>query len=110
MNTSNIKHFFADLRYLTLFPRRYEARPGMTHADWKDLRAHYAGDMKKLANTHYRWRVITYDDGHKELVYLRVLRGGIVSGGYPGIYRGIIIPRLVKYATYSRMVESRIAF
>lgn len=69
------------------------------------------GDMqKKILSSDFHWRIITYDDGHKELAYLRVLQGGLFSGMYPAIYRGLIIPHRIGHGTFSHIKNIRLAF
>ena len=105
-----LKDILADLRLLVLFPKGYGVR-GSHGADfWRRALQSYGDMEKRLLSSGYRWRVITYDDGRRELAYLRVLSGGVLSGRYPAIYRGLIVPRRVDIVTFTRIKDIRIAF
>ena len=105
-----MKRIASDLRLLVLFPKRYEVR-GSHGADfWRRALQSYGDLEKRLLSTGYRWRVITYDDGHRETAYLRVLSGGVMSGKYPAVYRGLVIPRRIDLETFTRIKDIRIAF
>jgi hypothetical protein len=110
MDKQLMKHYWADLRCFTIFGRRYQAAQGQPFAYWDKVRRDYGLMQKRIADSDLRWRIITYDDGREELAYLRVLSGGIFSGIYPAIYRGILIPRRVTTETYSRIKSIRLAF
>jgi hypothetical protein len=105
-----LKDIIGDLRLLVLFPKRYVARGTHDGAYWRGMTQVYGDMEKRLLSSGYRWRVITYDDGHRELAYLRVLQGGMLSGKYPAIYRGLAIPRRISLETFSRIKDIRIAF
>ena len=110
MKLWEIRNFLSDIKYLTLFPKRYRIPQGKGAQYWRDNGFKYGCMMKKIDGSVYRWRVIEYDDGHKELAYLRVLCNGVFSGGFPAIYRGRIIPHLLTRGTFSRIKKIRIAF
>lgn len=99
-----------DLRYLTLFPRRYDTPQGKDADYWSGVSRRYAKMQKIINSSDYHWRIITYEDGHKELAYLRVLKGGLFSGKLPAIYRGLIIPHKVGHGTFSHIKDIRLAF
>lgn len=105
-----LKDILDDLRLLVLFPKRYDATGSHDRAYWRGVSQMYGNMEKRLLSSGFRWRVITYDDGHRELAYLRVLQGGMLSGKYPAIYRGLVIPRRISTATFSRIKDIRIAF
>lgn len=104
------RHNLADLRYLTPFPRRYKPPGGRPLVFWDKVMSSYGDTQKGLAYSGYRWRVICFDDGRKELAYLKVRAGGLLTGKTPAIYRGIIIPRLLTYATFAHIKSIRLAF
>ena len=99
-----------DLRKLTLFPRRYSCPQGRDHAYWREEGRRYSNTMKALDESWGHWRVIEFTDGHEELAYIRVLRGGLLSGMFPAIYRGPIIPHMIDYVTFSHIKRIRQAF
>ena len=105
-----LKDILDDLRLLVLFPKRYGARGTHTPAYWRGMAQAYGDMEKRLLSSGYRWRVITYDDGHQELAYIRVLRGGMLSGKFPAIYRGLFLPRRIGLETFSRIKDTRLAF
>lgn len=110
MNLGEIKYRLGELRYFHLFPRRYSSPKGMSREDWTRVSREYANMMKRIECSDYHWRVITYDDGRKELAYLRVLRGGLFSGMSPAIYRGPVIPHIIKLGTFAHITNIRLAF
>lgn len=110
MTKIQLQNFFADLRYFTLFPKRYDAPKGQSQEYWRNVTRSYGNMQKRIKWSYFRWYVITYDDGHKELAYIRVLCGGIFSGLSPALYRGIIIPRMIDYSTFARIKDIKIAF
>ena len=99
-----------DIRYLTLFPRSYETPKGRSRCFWGGVDRRYANEMKRLRGSLGHWRVIEYDDGNKELAYLRVLEGGVFSGAYPAIYRGPFFPHRIGYGTFAHIRQIHIAF
>lgn len=105
-----LKDFLADLRLLVLFPKGYGVRGTHDAEYWRRATQSYGDLEKRLLASGYRWRVVTYDDGHQELAYLRVLSGGVMSGKYPAVYRGLVIPRRVDIVTFTRIKDIRIAF
>lgn len=107
---TNMKNIIADLRHLTPFPRRYDAPKGRTADWWRGEMRRYANAEKRIESNSYQWYVIRYDDGHVETARLRVLQGGLFSGMTPAIYRGLIIPRMVEFGTFSHIKELRLAF
>ena len=109
MNTK-FNTILSDLMLLRVFPRRYGTPIGRGNEYWMEVSADYADYEKKLLASDFRWKVITYDDGREELAYLRVLKGGMLSGIYPAIYRGLIIPRRIELGTWARIKKIRTAF
>ena len=107
---TKLRHIIADLRYLTIIPKRYKAPQGKQAYYWSKVMTDYGYEQKRIENSDYRWRVITYDDGHKELAFMRVLKGGIFTGAYAAIYRGLLIPYKVSYGTFSHIESIRLAF
>lgn len=107
---AQLNNIIQDLRHVSLFPRRYDTPKGKDDAYWREKAGDYANYEKVLKASDLRWRVITYDDGHEELAYLRVLQGGPFSGLYSAIYRGIIFPRRIELGTWARIKDIRIAF
>lgn len=105
-----LKSHWADIRYLTLFPRRYKPPKGLSMDCWDAVLRRYCNMEKTISSSSLRWRVIHYDDGRKELAYLRVLQGGLFSGFAPAIYRGVIIPRMVDYGTFAHIRTIELAF
>lgn len=100
----------ADLRHLTIFPRKYTA-PKKKAADyWTGIVKEYKNTEKVLDSSDFHWRVLEFADGHKELAYLRVLQGGLLSGYSSAIYRGLVIPRRIDYVTFSNIDRIRLAF
>lgn len=100
-----------DLHYLVLSPKKYGEPPDLPQETklrgryWRGVMARYANKQKELAQKGFRWHVITFIDGRKELAYLRVLKLGIS----PAIYRGLI-PRLLTTQQYANIKDIRIAF
>jgi len=110
MDKQEFKNFLSDLRYLTLFPRRYRTS-GRRPADyWHSVFKDYKNTEKLLDSSDYHWRVLEFKDGHKELAYLRVLQDGVFSGYASAIYRGLVIPRRVDYPTFANIERIRLAF
>ena len=110
MDKQEFKNFLSDLRYLTLFPRRYRTS-GRRPADyWHEVVRDYKNAEKMLDSSDFRWMVLEFADGPKELAYLRVRQGGFLSGYASAIYRGLIIPRRIDYVTFSHSDRIRRAF
>ena len=105
-----LQNIIDDLRHLTLFPRRYTTPKGRSKAYWGEVDRRYANEMKRIDSSVIRWRVIEFNDGHKELACLRVLKGGIFSGAYPAIYRGPLIPHRISLGTFSHIKNIHLAF
>ena len=105
-----MKRIASDLRLLVLFPKRYGVAGRRDAEFWRRALQSYGDLEKRLLASGYRWRVITYDDGHRELARLRVLSGGVFSGRYPAIYRGVLIPQRIDIVTFTRIKDIRIAF
>lgn len=110
MTKELLKSYLEDLRCVRLFHKRYKPPKNRSRKYWRMIMRRYGNMEKTLLGSDYRWRIITYDDGHKELAYLRVLQGGILSGAYPAIYRGIIIPRRIDYGTFAHIDSIKLAF
>ena len=103
--------FWNDLHYLVLFPKKYgdppdlPQKPKLRGRYWRKVMARYGDTQKKLTQKDFRWHVITFVDGRKELAYLRVLKLGLS----PAIYRGLV-PRLLTTQQYANIKNIRIAF
>lgn len=110
MTKTELSYIIEDIKHLTLFPQRYNAPKGRDEKYWRGVSRSYGNCQKALETSDYRWRMIEYRDGHKELAYLRVLHGGILSGMYPAIYRGLIIPRRIGIGTFANIKEITLAF
>lgn len=108
MKREEIKDFLADLRRLAVFPRRCAPPKGATSERWIEAARRYNNEMKKMENSDFRWRVIEYHDGRKELAYLRVRRSGV--GGRPAIYRGLVFPRRMERWAFFFVKRIRVAF
>jgi len=104
-----MKDLLSDLRHFTLFPRRYPALRGMGHDFWAGVVRRYRNAEKEIADADSPWFVIEWRDGGQELAFLRVLKGGFLSGRYPAIYRGFW-PRRLSYSDFSRIEAIRAAF
>ena len=105
-----IKNCLADLRHLTLFPRRYKTPQGRGPEYWDDVVRRYKNYEKVILSSDWHWRVLEFDDGHCELADLRVLQNGFFSGHQSAIYRGLVIPRRIGYGTWSHVKSIRLAF
>ena len=105
-----LRYFLADLRHFTLFHRRVRVAPKLGEDGWRSELRRYGNAMKRILSSDYRWYVLEFKDGRKELAYLRVLQGGLLSGLSPAIYRGIIIPHMIDYVTWSSIDRIRLAF
>lgn len=110
MTKQDIKNIFADLRHVTIFPSRYKSLRGKGADYWSGVMREYCNTQKRIDASDFRWYVIEFMDGHKELAYLRVLRDGFFSGKAPAIYRGMLIPRRIDYVTFSHIDRVRLAF
>ena len=105
-----LKPYWEDLRCAFFIPKSYKPPTGMDEAGWRAVMRRYANMGKTISCSAYHWRIITYDDGRRELAFLRVLKGGFFSGKYPAIYRGILIPRRIGYVTFAHITDIRLAF
>lgn len=103
-------YILADLRHVTLFPRRYKAALGLGVEYWDGVVRRYKNYEKVILSSDWHWRVIEFDDGRCELAYLRVLQNGFFSGHQAAIYRGLVIPRRIGYGTWSHVKSIRLAF
>ena len=110
MTKQDIKNIFSHLRHFTLFPSRYKDLPGKGAEYWSGVMRKYFNTEKRINASDFRWYVIEYLDGHKELAYLRVLSNGLLSGKAPAIYRGRVIPHRIDYVTFSHVDRIRLAF
>jgi len=106
----DIKNMMNDFRHITLFPRRYRSPRGKSEEWWRGVMKRYFNAEKRIDSCDYQWYVLQFEDGHLETTRLRVLQGGIFSGFSPAIYRGMVIPRLVDFATFSRIKDFWLAF
>lgn len=107
MDLSQLKYHLQDLGCLRLFHKR---RKIPKDCDWHIIMRAYGNQLKRIRSTDWRWYVITYHDGGRELMYLKVRQGGILSGLYPAIYRGILIPKMIGYDEYATIKDFRLAF
>ena len=103
-------NLIGDLRYIKLYRKRYKPPMGMTRELWSNVMRRYNNKQKDIRSSCFNWYVCSFDDGRRELMYLRVLHGGIFSGMYSAIYRGLIIPRMLDYHTFAHIKEIRLAF
>lgn len=97
-----------DLRYIRLVHRRYKTTHYGDADYWHKVALDYNRFKKRVDNTDYRWYVITYKDGSKELMYFKVWRIVIPHGGR--LCRGAIIPRYFGVTDYEHVKEIRLAF
>ena len=105
-----ITNILGDLRHFTLFPGRHEKSYGRGEDYWRSEIRRYGNAEKRILCSDYRWYVIEFKDGKRELAYLRILQGGFFSGLTPAIYRGVFIPRRIDYGTFSNIERIRFAF
>lgn len=110
MDFEGLKYFLHDLRHLSLIPRRYDAPRGMGEEYWRGVGRRYRNAEKEVSCSDCRLYVITYDDGRRELAYVRSLKGGLFSGMTSALYRGILIPRRIRTSTFSRVAGIEPAF
>lgn len=103
---------WADLRYLTLFPKRYGTPQGLSADDWHKLNREFGNLRKKMSGTDNRWYVITFKDGRKELSYIKVRSEGIYHNDYVrgGVLCRGIIPRRWLVTEYANVAGIKIAF
>ena len=105
-----IKNMIGDLRHVKLFTRRYRSPKGKGEEWWRGVMNRYYNAEKRIDSCEHRWYVLQYEDGHLETTRLRVLQGGFFSGFSPAIYRGLVIPRLVDFATFAHVKDFWLAF
>lgn len=110
MDIDTLKLIMGDLRHFTLFPRRRKPARGKDVGYWRAEMRRYGNAEKRILSSDYHWYILEFADGKKELAYLRVLQDGFLSGKSPAIYRGIVIPFLLDYATFSNITHIRLAF
>ena len=110
MTKQDIKNILDDLRHIAIFPARYKNPRGTGTEYWRGVLRKYCNTEKRICASDFRWYVVEFVDGNKELAYLRVLRDGVFSGKVPAIYRGMIIPRRVDFVTFSNIDRIRLAF
>ena len=110
MDKQQFKRILADLRYLTLLPARYRAHVKKGADYWHDVVKDYKNTEKVLLSSDFRWRILEFKDGHRELAYIRVLQGGFFSGYASAIYRGLLIPRRIDYPTFDHIERILLAF
>lgn len=108
MRMTEIKQTLQSLRNYRLFPKRCKPLLGKSDSFWRRIGGQYGDFMKKLNGSDYHWRVITYKDGSKEIAYLKVRQGGLLSGMYPAIYRGVVIPRRLTYDWFAQVKEIKL--
>ena len=95
-----------DILCLRLFRKRYRPPDGMGREYWGLVVRRYGNSMKTIRASANHWRIITYDDGRRELAYMRVGR----AGRYPALYRGLLFPRMVDYGTFAHILTLELAF
>ena len=105
-----LKSYWNDLRCFTLFPKRYKTPQGLSAEHWHKVTREYGNMQKRLRQSDMRWRIITYDDGRRELAYLKERSGGLLTGMTPAIYRGIIFPKMIRIGQFAHIKDIRIAF
>lgn len=110
MNRQDLLNMLADLRHLTLFPRKYKVLPEKGCEYWSRVGREYSNVEKQLDSCDYHWYVLGFSDGHQELTYLRVLQGGLFSGYASAIYRGLLFPRRIGRITFAHIENIRLAF
>ena len=110
MTFERIKEIWEDLRYVTLFPRRYDTRQGMGVDYWQAVSRRLLQTKSKVSRCAWSWYVIEYEDGHKETTRLRVIKGGLFGGMGAALYRGAVIPRMVHIGTFDHIKDIRLAF
>ena len=109
---SNLNQIMADLRCFVFFGRRCRAPlPAFATKQakidyWHTISRRYGNTIKRLTTSGYRWRILTFKDGHKELAYLSVRKWGLA----PAIFRGLVIPRMVGYIQFSNIQSIKTAF
>lgn len=111
------KYLLRDLRYATLFPKRYGMPPAVPQD--RDARVEWWGavsrSMERTTHEIYgsdcRWYVVLFKDGRKELAYLKCRRRhGKFSGRIPPLYRGWLFPVRVRHMWYAWVKSIRKAF
>ena len=70
---------------------------------WGDVAREYANAKKEIVSSDSHWKVITYKGGRRVRAYLRVLKGGCMSGGSDAIYKGLFFPRRITFAEFARI-------
>lgn len=70
---------------------------------WATIAREYANAKKEIESSDSHWKTITYKSGKSQLAYLRVLKGGLMSGRSYAIYRGLFIPRRLTYAEFAHI-------
>lgn len=117
MDKQAIKLILRDLRYFTIFPRRYKQVPQDCPADAKERVEYFhkvsramSNQGKKIRCSCYHWYVITFKDGHKELAYLKwrtfPYEGLLVKGAF---CRGLIYHHPIDALWYSHVQSIRIS-
>lgn len=104
----NLKYILRDLRYLTLFPKKYPVPEGKGDEYWREVRRRRNEMKKVLRGTDCHWHIIEYNDGHKELTYLSCHAWGIF--GASAIYRGLLFPRIVDFVDFANIKRIYTAF
>lgn len=99
--------YWKDLKYIRLFRKRYKTTHYGDADYWHKVALDYNRFKKRVDNTDYRWYVVTYKDGRKELMYFKVWRIVIPHGGR--LCRGII-PRYFDMTDYEHITDIRLAF
>ena len=99
-----------DLRYVKLYRKQYPVPQGKDDDYWRGVMRRYGNFEKQLKGRYYRWHVIEFKDGRKELAYLRVLQNGLFSGMASAIYRGVLFPHRVTFPQFDAMKDIRVAF
>lgn len=94
---------WTDLRYLTLFPKDYGVPQGKSAEYWRKVSRDYGNRYKRVCACDYKWYVITFKDGRRELAYITP------NQKYHVLRRGII-PRRWRLTQFAHVKDMRLAF
>jgi len=112
MDTEQLKYFFSEVRYFTLFPKRYKttkiAERKAREDYWRKVARDYGNFKKRVDCRDWHWYVVTYKDGRKELAYFKVWR--IVNPHGGTLRRGFLFPRYWTTREYEHVSKIRLAF
>ena len=108
MKKGLLKSYWDDLRYISLFPRRYKPTKGKNEEYWRRVSRAYGNFAKAVDCSATNWYVITFKDGRKELAFFKVRRNVIPHGGR--LCRGCIFHRYWSVVQYEHTKSIRLAF